>query len=144
MLCGFLPQQTSCVCVHNTSVYLCSVAWAFSQDSLQLLFVSAGEQRVPVCAQTSRLAQLRAMAESSGCTSFLSRLHAPSAAACSPGWTNIHLWLTSHYRTLHVIVWNSEPLGCTDSRCSLIKRTIKQLWGFMTAPPDRIHSQCCL
>lgn len=98
------------------------------------------------CAQTARTAWLR-RAESSGCTFNLHpRLHTLSAAACNAQWTNTHLWLTSHYRTQRVIVWNSEPLGCTDSQCSLIKCTIKQLWGFMTAPPDHkhIHSQCCL
>ena len=67
------------------------------------------------------------------------RAHLQQLPHHNPHWTNIHLRLTSHYRAQRVIIWNSEPSGSTDSRCSLIKCTIKQLWGFTTAPPDREH-----
>lgn len=59
------------------------------------------------------------------------------ADALSPKRANIHLWLTPHYQTQCVIVWNPEPSGCTDSQHRLIKRIIKQLWGFTAVPPDQ-------
>lgn len=122
IFCVHTRHKCACVsCTWGLLKLICKWVLYLQENSLYL-------SPLPVCAQTARSTWLRQKVESSGFTSFSSRLQAPSAAVHSPKWTKTHLWLTSHYWT----------------RC--VKRTIKQLWSFITAPPDRkcIHSQCCL